>query len=91
MLSDIQTLARRLEQQLIAHERMYADDLKRLQEQFSALEHIQRDELQMFRDELNQLNQEIAALKEQPVAAPQTAEPTLTRRDLLTGNLRPTK
>ena len=98
MLSETQDLARRLEQQLIAYEKMHADEIKRFQEQLANLQSVQSYELQMLRDELAQLKQELAALKEQEPEQPVQSAPdadaprvemTITRRELLTGNLRP--
>jgi hypothetical protein len=78
---------------------LHADELKKYQDQFTAFQRLQTEELQMLRDELEQLNAEIAALKEveaKPTAdaAPTAAssgqvEMTITRRDLLTGKIRP--
>lgn len=96
MLSEIQDLARRLEQQLIAFERLHADELKRFQDQLATYQRLQNDELQMLRDELKQLKEESARLQAEsaapaietpPQVPPSQVELTITRRDLLTGKL----
>ena len=98
MLSETENLARRLEQQLTAYEKMHADEIKRFQEQLANLQSVQSYELQMLRDELAQLKQELAALKEQEPEQPAESaadtnsprvEMAITRRELLTGNFRP--
>ncbi|MBI5029374.1 MAG: hypothetical protein HZB51_02515 [Chloroflexi bacterium] len=97
MLSEIEDLARRLEQQLTAYERMHLDELKNLQEQLATFQRLQHDEMQMLRDELSQLKQELAAYKKaeperQQAAAVDAAstrpvELGITRRELITRNL----
>jgi hypothetical protein len=108
VLSEIETLARRLEQQITSFEKLHTDELARFQEQLAAYQRLQNDELEMLRAELNRLKEEIAGLKAQeppaevvahpalPVSTHAPTEPTeayatltLTRRDLLTGNLLP--
>jgi replication fork clamp-binding protein CrfC len=99
LLSEIQDLARRLEQQLVAFERLHADELKRFQDQLATYQRLQNDELQMLRDELQQLKKESALLQAEQTAraaetprlevAPKQVELTITRRDLLTGKLPP--
>ena len=94
MLEELETSARRLEQQLSAYEKLHTEEMKRFQEQFEAFQRIQADELQMLRKQLGQLEEEIAALKDTVLRsmdenAPTSAEPTLTRRDLLTGKMPP--
>ncbi len=97
MLEEIENLARRLEQQLVTYAKLHADEMNRFQEQFDAFQSIQADELQMLRQELAQLKQEIAEVKESVTqsmpaeGAPVSTEPTLTRRDLLTGKMPPLK
>ncbi len=97
VLSELEDLARRLEQQIESYEKLHADEMKRFEEQLQAFQRIQADELKMLRDELDQIKREIAASKEEqaeraPTSAPSQAEmsrlePTITRRDLLTGNI----
>lgn len=99
MLSEIEDLARRLEQQLVSYEKLHADELKSFQTQLETFQRIQADELKSLQDELKQLKEEIAALKEQEAkrasesppreAASNQFEKTITRRDLLTGNIPP--
>lgn len=97
MFSELEDLARRLEQQLVSYERLHMDEMIKFQDQFQAFQRIQADELQMLRKELDQLKQEIAALKQEEMnrapaamssqAAPARREQTITRRDLLTGKI----
>lgn len=100
MLSELEELAHRLEQQIVSFEKLHADEMKRFEEQLATYRRLQNDELQMLRDELSQLNGEIEQLKqEEPEnnAAPAEAMPTeppvadakltLTRRELLTGKI----
>ncbi len=96
MLSELEDLARRLEQQLISYEKLHADEMKRFQQQLAEYQRIQADELEMLRNELTQLKQEIALLKDSQAKQPLTAAPQpeparvgspITRRDLLTGNI----
>ncbi len=99
MLSELQELARRLDQQVTAFEKLHADEMKRFQEQFETLSRLQNDELAMLRKELKQLQEEVARLQAQepepphvmmpPDTPPVRAALTLTRRDLITGNLHP--
>lgn len=92
MLEEMETLARRLEQQISVYEKLHADEMKKFQEQFETLQRIQADELQMLRKELAQLKEGIAAIKAAAAsesADDEPAEPTLTRRDLLTGKMPP--
>ncbi len=102
MVSELQDLARRLEQQIISFEKLHADEMKRFQEQFETIQRLQNDELQMLRKELKQLQDEVALLQAQepepepkatPLAPPEIPSPraelTITRRELITGNLRP--
>jgi polyhydroxyalkanoate synthesis regulator protein len=94
VLSDLQDLARRLEQQLKTYERMHTDELKRFQDQWIALAQVQSDELKMMCEELDQLKQELAALQDQsasaePVATASPVELTITRREFITGNFMP--
>jgi len=92
LLTELQELARRLEQQLSTYERMQVEELERFRKQWDALVQIQSDELRMLRDELNQLKQEIAAMQnpaepaDSPVQLAQPIELTITRRDFITGN-----
>lgn len=93
MHSSLDDLARRLEQQITSFQKLHADELNRLQEQLDTYRRVQNDELEMLRDELKQLKDEIALLEisvaEPPADMPSTPQPRmLTRRDLLTGNLR---
>lgn len=99
MLSEIEDLARRLEQQLKSYEKLHADEMKAFQAQLETFQRIQADELKSLQDELKQLKEEIAALKEQeakrasesppPEAAFNQFEKTISRRDFLTGNIPP--
>jgi hypothetical protein len=93
LLEEMESLARRLEQQLTAYEKLHVDEMKRFQEQFAALQRIQADELQMLRHELEQIKTEIAAviesMPESGVRDEEPSPPTLTRRDLLTGKMPP--
>ncbi len=99
MLSELQELARRLEQQVTAFEKLHTDEMKRFQEQFETLSRLQNDELAMLRKELKQLQDEVARLQSQEPEPPRVVAPpdtlparaalTLTRRDLITGNLHP--
>ena len=98
MLSEVMELARRLEQQLNSYERLNADDVKRFQDQLAAFQQIQNNELQMLREELKQLKAEIAQLQNQhplllsdSAPIPPQVDLTISRRDLLTGNLTPFK
>lgn len=96
MLDEIENLARQLEQQLKTYEKMHGDEMRKFKEQFDAFQSIQADEFRMLRQELVQLKQEIAAVKEslaqsQSAADASASEPTLTRRDLLTGKMPPIK
>ena len=94
-MEELETLARRLEQQIAAYEKLHTEEIKRFQEQFEAFRRIQADELQMLRKQLAQLSEEIAAAKESisqsdaDENAASSAEPAVTRRDLLTGKLPP--
>ncbi len=98
MISELEDSARRLDQQLVAFERLHTDELKRFQDQLETYRRLQNDELQMLRDEVKQLKDELARLRAQgPVpAAPPTVPHipsgrvalTITRRDFITGNLR---
>ncbi len=99
MLSELQELARRLDQQVTAFEKLHADEINRFQQQFETLSRLQNDELVMLRKELKQLQDEVARLQAQepepppaivlPDAPPARVPLMLTRRDLITGNLRP--
>ena len=93
MLEEIETLARRLEQQLAAYEKLHADEMKKFREQLDAFQNIQADELRMLGNELAQLKEELAAVKQaatQNASAESVLPPgTLTRRDLLTGKMPP--
>ncbi len=99
MLSELQELARRLEQQVTSFEKLHTDEMKRFQEQFETLSRLQDDELAMLRKELKQLQDEVARLQTQESEPPRVVVPPdtfparpafkLTRRDLLTGHLRP--
>ncbi len=99
MLSELEDLARRLEQQILSYEKLHADEMKRFEEQLATYRHLQDDELQMLRDELKQLKGEIEHLKlaepedaaaqtmSQPAPPAARAALTLTRRELLTGKI----
>ncbi len=99
MLSELEVLARRLEQQIVSFGKLHADEMKRFEEQLATYRRLQDDELRMLHDELKQLQDEIAHLKQddlQVLTVPTTraAEPptghanlTLTRRELLTGKI----
>jgi DNA-binding transcriptional MerR regulator len=96
--SEILDLARRLEQQLTVYAQLHASELGKIQEQLEQCRRLQNEELQMLRDELKQLKEECARLETEPAAritepapsqAPRRIELTITRRDLLTGNLPP--
>lgn len=99
MLSELQELAHRLEQQVTSFEKLHVDEMKRFQEQFETLARLQNEELDMLRKELKQLQDEVARLQAEepepssagvpPGTPPARAALALTRRDLLTGNLRP--
>jgi len=95
LIEELEIQARRLEQQIIAYEKLHTDEIKRFQEQFEAFQRIQAEELQMLRKQLAQFAEEIAAVKESPLQSnadeSETASPqsTLTRRDLLMGKLPP--
>ncbi len=95
LLTDLEELAQRLEQQLSTYERMHVEELERFRKQWDALQQIQSDELRMLRDELNQLKQELAAMQnpaesaEPQVQIAQPVELTITRRDFITGNYAP--
>ena len=91
MPTRLDDLARRLEQQITSFQKLHADELNRLQEQLDTYRRLQNDELEMLRDELKQLKEEMALLQanvtETPAEPPPAPQPpTLTRRDLLTGN-----
>ncbi len=96
MVSELADFARRLEQQLTAFEKLHMDELARIQEQLDAYLKVQNDELEMLRTELRQLQDRIAAMNDPepaasatpPLARPEAEAPTLTRRDLITGNVR---
>jgi len=96
VLEDIENLARQLERQLVSYEKLHLDEMAKFKAQFEAFQSIQADEFRMLRQELSQLKQEIAQLKEsvaqsQLMPGATDAEPTLTRRDLLTGKMPPIK
>lgn len=94
-LEELATLARRLQQQIAAYEKLHTEEIKRFQEQFEAFQRIQADELQMLRKQLLQFGEEIAAVKESVAQSEEdsdiaaSAKATLSRRDLLTGKLPP--
>lgn len=99
MLSELEDLARRLEQQIVSYEKLHADEMKRFEEQLAAYRNLQNDELQMLRDELAQLKGEIEQLKQgestdETASATRPTQPTVahanlavTRRELLTGKI----
>jgi chromosome segregation ATPase len=100
VLSELEDLARRLEQQILAYEKLHADEMKRFEEQLAAYRNLQNDELQMLRNELTQLKDEIEHLKQEESAGdsgaaltstePASAPPAtlvVTRRELLTGKI----
>ncbi len=100
MLSELEDLAHRLEQQLVSYEKLHADEMKRFEEQLAAYRNLQNDELQMLRHELSQLNLEIEQLKQEEATKETEPAPTptdhtaaspvplaVTRRELLTGKL----
>ncbi len=100
MLSELEELARRLEQQILSYEKLHADEMKRFEEQLAAYRNLQNDELQMLRNELAQLKGEIEHLREGEPAddakpAPNPPDPAVaglatlavTRRELLTGKI----
>ena len=93
MLTEMEDLVRRLEQQLRSFEQLHADEMKRFQAQLETYQRIQNDELKMLRGELDQLHAEIAALKAAEAqradrgGAEAPVQPTVTRRDLLTGRM----
>jgi hypothetical protein len=99
VISELQDSARRFEQQITAFEKLHVDEMKRFQEQFGTLQRLQSDELQMLRDELQRLKAEIEALRTQELDQPREDPPpempldeaarTLTRRELITGNIHP--
>ncbi len=98
MISELELQARRLEQQLAAFEKLHADEMQRFEEQLAAYRRLQSDENQMLREQLQQLKDEIAALKDREAAAgagsPEArpaapVEWTVTRRDIITGNIPP--
>ena len=100
MISELELQAKRLEQQLAAFEKLHADDLQRFEEQLATYRRLQNDEIQMLREQLQQFKSDIASLKERgassgAAASPnQTAVPvelTVTRRDVITGNIPPFK
>jgi hypothetical protein len=86
-----------IDHQLATYVKLHAEEMQRFQEQFAAFQRIQADELQMLQSELNQLKQEIALLEDKetkhtsvsPSSQGESArlEPTLSRRDLLTGKI----
>lgn len=93
-VDELATLARRLEQQISAYEKLHVEEIKRFQEQFEAFQRIQTDELQMLRQQLAKLAEEITAVRGSILTSDgslgiATSEPTLSRRDLLTGKLPP--
>lgn len=97
MVSELHEMARRLEQQIAAFEKMHVDEMKRFQEQFEVYRQLQNDELEMLRRELARLKDDLAQYQ----AADSPAETTppvvpsphvaleMTRRDFITGPLRP--
>jgi replication fork clamp-binding protein CrfC len=99
VLSELEDLSRRLEQQISSYEKLHADEMKRFEEELAAYRRLQNDELQMLRDELKQLKDEIEGLSrdESPSASAPSAGPaeppaayvdtTVTRRELLTGKI----
>lgn len=95
LVTELEELAHRLEQQVSTYERMHVEELERFRKQWDALLQIQSDELRMLRDELNQLKQEIVAMQtpseptDSPVQVAQPVELTITRRDFITGNYKP--
>jgi hypothetical protein len=99
VLSDIENQVKRFEQMLTAFEQLHTDELRRFEEQLSAYRQMQNDELQMLREQLKQLQAQLSAFKaadpepdasmQPPAASPQPAVLTVSRRELLTGILRP--
>ncbi len=114
MLSDLENLARRLEQQITSFEKLHADELARFQEQLATYQRLQNEELEMLHTQLNQLKAEVVHLRAAssvgmpeslpeavPAPVPSVSVPTpvdpieayatlsITRRDLLTGNILP--
>jgi hypothetical protein len=99
VLSDIENQIKRFEQMLTAFEQLHTDELQRFEEQLTAYRQMQTDELQMLRAQLKQLQEQLSALKaaapesdapaQPPAATTQPVVLTVSRRELLTGILRP--
>ena len=98
MLSDIENQIKRFEQMLSAFEQLHSDELRRFEEQLTAYRQMQNDELQMLRDQLKELRERLDAHKAAeppvdttllPVPASQPVIMTVSRRELLTGLVRP--
>lgn len=100
MIEELNETARKLEHQLVTYEKLHAEELRKFQERFAAFQRVQSDEFEMLRAELAELKMEIAQLeaKLEQGADLTPAEPsppkvdlTISRRDFLSGNLKPYK
>ena len=95
-MADLETQVRRFEQQIKAFEMLHTDELRRFEEQLATYRQLQADELNQLRGQLQRLNDDIAAIKAREAEAaaqnppPADLEPvqlSVSRRDLLTGNI----
>lgn len=91
---DLETRVRRFEQQLVAFEKLHADELKNFEDKLATYRSLQADEVRFLREELAELKRELAAGKESPPSQSQPhpgadhsaeTEVTWTRRELLSG------